>query len=283
MNRLRPLILGCLVLLLGTAAALGAERGAPPNADKDAMVAVVKAIKGTVETRPAKDQPWTPVKVGMSLAEGADIRTGFRAGCRLDMTDSLVQVDPLTVVRIGQLRKDGSKVRTRLYMKQGSTQAVVEKGRIESDFAIVTPSATLSVLGTDGVKAGFFPVFGGSYGLAGSGLIAVRDRMLGRITNCTPGEHTDDNATNPIQTLARLYLPVILDNKAYDPAEKNAAGRWHTSTPTPGGLYGGSPPHTGPKTGGQEKDPDQTITPAELSGYYRGDNTIPPPPGGGPG
>jgi len=292
MIRLRPLILACVILALGTAAAPGAEKvaekaaekPAATKADKGTMVAVVKAVKGTVETRPGKGQPWTPVKVGMRLPAGADIRTGFRARCRLDMTDSLVQIDPLTVIRIGELRRDGKKVRTRLYMMQGNTQAVVEKGKIESDFAIVTPSATLSVRGTKGIKAGFYPVLGGSYGLAGGGLIAVRNAMLGRTTNCAPGESTDETATNPVQTLAKLYLPIILDSKAYNPDELNAAGRWHTSTGTPGGLQGGPPPNTGSQTGGQEKDPDEDITPEEVAGHYREDITTPPPPeGGGPG
>jgi len=283
MIRLRPLILGCMILVLGTAAALGAEKAADkpaaPEADKGTMVAVVKAVKGTVETRAGKDQPWTPVKVGMQLPAGADIRTGFRARCILDMTDSLVQIDPLTVIRIGELRKDGETVRTRLYMMQGNTQAVVEKGKIESDFAIVTPSATLSVRGT-GIGAGFFPVFGGTYS-TNFGLMAVRNTMLGRTTNCAPGENTDDTAKNPVQKLAQLYLPIILDSKAYNPDELNAAGRWHTSTGTPGGLGGGPPPNTGSQTGGQEKDPDDDTTPEEVAGYYRVDITKPPPPGGG--
>jgi hypothetical protein len=283
MIRLRPLILGCMILVLGTAAAPGAEKAADkpaaPKADKATMVAVVKAVKGTVETRAGKDQPWTPVKVGMQLPAGADIRTGFRARCVLDMTDSLVQVDPLTVVRIGELRKDGETVRTRLYMMQGNTQAVVEKGKIESDFAIVTPSATLSVRGSF-INTGFFPVFGGSYGTT-SGLMAVRNTMLGRTTNCAPGESTDDTAKNPVQKLAQLYLPIILDSKAYNPNELNAAGRWHTSTATPGGLGGGPPPNTGSQTGGQLKDPDDDSTPEKVAGHYREDITKPPPPGGG--
>ena len=296
MTHLKRLVPVC-VILVAAAAALGAEKAAAekPAAEKAAaekpaatkagkatLVAVVKAVKGTVETRSAKGKPWMPVKAGMTLAEGADIRTGFRARCVLDMTDSLVQIDPLTVMRIGQLRTEGKKVRTRLYMKHGNTQAVVEKGKIESDFAIVTPSATLSVRGTEGIKAGFFPVLGGSYGLAGPGLIAVRDAMLGRETTCVTGESTDETATNPVMKLAQLYLPIVLDTKAYDPDEQNAAGRWHTSTPTPGGLQGNSPPNTGVQTGGQQTDPDDSSKPGDKP--YRGDITDPPPPaGGGPG
>ena len=289
MTHFKRLVPVCTILVAAAAAALGAEKAAvekpaaekaaaekpaATKAGKAALVTVVKAVKGTVETRSAKGKPWTPVKAGMTLAEGADIRTGFRARCVLDMSDSLVQIDPLTVMRIGELRKEGKKVRTRLYMKHGNAQAVVEKGKIESDFAIVTPSATLSVRGTRGIKAGFFPVLGGSYGLAGPGLIAVRDRMLGRQTTCTTGESTDDTATNPVAKLAQLYLPIILDTKAYDKDEQNAAGRWHTSTPMPGGLQGNSPPNTGVQTGGQEKDPDDKSKPGDEN--YRGDITDPP-------
>ena len=293
MTHFKRLVPVCTILVAAAAAALGAEKAAvekpaaekaaaekpaATKAGKAALVTVVKAVKGTVETRSAKGKPWTPVKAGMTLAEGADIRTGFRARCVLDMTDSLVQIDPLTVMRIGELRKEGKKVRTRLYMKHGNAQAVVEKGKIESDFAIVTPSATLSVRGTQGIKAGFFPVLGGSYGLAGPGLIAVRDRMLGRQTTCAPGESTDDTATNPVAKLAQLYLPIVLDTKAYDKNEVNAAGRWHTSTPMPGGLQGNSPPNTGVQTGSQEKDPDDKSKPSDqydqyLDENYRGDPT----------
>jgi len=283
MTRLKRLVPVCTILV-AAAAALGAEKAAAEKpaatkAGKATLVAVVKAVKGTVETRSAKDKPWTPVKAGMTLAEGADIRTGFRARCVLDMSDSLVQIDPLTVMRIGQLRTEGKKVRTRLYMKHGNAQAVVEKGKIESDFAIVTPSATLSVRGTRGVKAGFFPVLGGSYGLAGPGLIAVRDMMLGRETTCLTGESTDEAATNPVAKLAQLYLPIVLDTKAYDPNEQNAAGRWHTSTPMPGGLQGNSPANTFVQTGGQQKDPDDKSKPGDQP--YRGDITDPPSPAGG--
>ncbi|HUU11288.1 MAG TPA: hypothetical protein VM431_12235 [Phycisphaerae bacterium] len=275
MNRIRWMVLVCMILAAPAAAPAEQPAAAPPA---DAMVAVAKVVVGTVETRPAADQPWVAVTQGMKLAEGADLRTGFRARCILDTTDSLVQVDPLTVLRIGELRKDGEKVRTRLFMKHGNTQAVIEKRPVASDFAIVTPSATLSVRGTS-IKAGFFPVLGGTYGTA-QGLMAVRDAMLGRETTVAKGETTDNNATPPIQLLAELYLPVILDSGGYDKTEKVAAGRWHASTPIPVGLQGNNP---GSQPGGQEIDPGDTSQPGDdLHGGrpYRGDDTIPPPPGG---
>ena len=95
------------LILLASGWALAAAPPAPapaPAAPAAAakVTALVKTIEGTVETRPGVGQPWTPVQAGMQLAEGADLRTGFRARCVLDMTESLVQVGPLTVVRLGE-------------------------------------------------------------------------------------------------------------------------------------------------------------------------------------
>jgi len=215
-----------------------AEAAKPAAPKPEPLTALVKAVGGTVETRPAVGKPWRPVKVGMRLTEGADLRTGFRAWCVLDLVDSLVRVDPLTVVRIGELARHGDLVRTRLIMKHGHTEAVVEKERLRSDFAVVTPSATLSVRGTRGVRTGFYPVFGGSYSLGGPGLIYVRDHLIGRATFCLPGEGTDDRALLPIEWLRQRYLPVVLALAGLDPAERLAALRWGTSMPMPPGLSG---------------------------------------------
>lgn len=280
-------------LVLAATAAVAAEPAAAPPAPPK-LGAVVKVVTGTVETRAAVGQPWTPVKEGMRLDAGADVRTGFRARCILDMTDSLVQVDPLSVVRISELSQEGNKVRTRLVMKQGNTQAVVEKGKIESDFAIVTPSATLSVRGTRGIHARYYRGQGGQFGLAGSGLISVADAYFGRQHNVHPGENTDDGGRPPILFLVRQFLPQILDNRGYEPRERFASGRWHTSTPFPAGLTGstGGPLNTGsqeillPPTGNGgstgegelsgEPPVDITHPPAGLGGQPPQDITYPP-------
>jgi hypothetical protein len=173
----------CAALVIGASLANAAPVPAAPAAAPAApaaparaaakVTALVKVVDGAVETRPTLGQPWAPVQVGMQLAEGADLRTGFRARYVLDMTESLVQVGPLTVVRIGELRKDGDKIRARVVMKQGNAQAEVVKKAVASDFAIVTPSATLSARGTQGIWCNFFPDLGGRYGLTQSGLVGV--------------------------------------------------------------------------------------------------------------
>ncbi|MCX5676320.1 MAG: hypothetical protein NTX87_15065 [Planctomycetota bacterium] len=249
--------LGCLVLLAATAAwTLGADPAPPapaaaspapaaakpaaearPAADK--LVAVVKIVEGTVETRPALGQPWVPVKAGDSLAEGADIRTGFRARCVLEMNKNALQVGPLAVSRIDELRRDGETVRTRILLKQGSTETNVEKKNgVKNDFTIVTPTATLSVRGTNDVQASFFPGFGGNYGLGGSGLINVTSNFTGTQTGVLPGGSTNDNAMPPGQLLAQQFNPMNIDPRAFEQNEQDANSRWHTSLPAPPGLGG---------------------------------------------
>jgi len=249
--------LGCLGLVAATAAgALGADPAPPapaaaspaPAAAKpaaearpaaDPLVAVVKIVEGTVETRPAVGQPWVPVKVGDTLAEGADIRTGFRARCVLEMNKNALQVESLAVIRIGELRRDGQTVRTRILLKQGGTETNVEKkDGVKNDFAIVTPTATLSVRGTNDVQASFFPGFGGNYGLGGSGFINVMNNFTGSQTGVPPGGFTNDNALPPGQFLAQQFNPMNIDPRAFEQNEQNANSRWHTSLPAPPGLGG---------------------------------------------
>jgi hypothetical protein len=213
------------------------------------LVALVKTIEGTVESRAAVGQPWTAVKAGDQLTEGTDIRTGFRARCVLVMGKNTLQVDPLAIIRIGELRQQGDTIRTRILLKQGNTESNVEKGGPKNDFAIVTPTATLSVRGTQGVEAGFFPSFGGTYGLAGEGLINLANSLTGARTNLTPGQNTNDNATPPGQMLANQFLPTNIDPLAFEQNEQDANGRTHTSLPAPplGGSSGGSPTLAPPK------------------------------------
>jgi len=228
---IRPLTLAALVLGCLAPLALAAEADDP-------LLARVQAVTGTIETRPAVGQPWRPVRVGMTLRPGADLRTGFRARCVLDMTDSLVQIDPLSVVRIAELERNGGEVRTRLHLKQGNAQAIVEKGRIESDFAILTPSATLSVRGTRGITCRYFQDEGGTYGLADRGLIAVIDGLTGRETGCRPGQSTDDRATQASQHLADRYVPIALDRAGQEKIEKRAVARRRVGLPVRPSLTG---------------------------------------------
>jgi hypothetical protein len=213
--------------------------GDPAAAEK--LIAVVKTVAGTVESRTAVGQPWTAVKVGDHLTEGMDVRTGFRARCVVEMNKNTVQVDPLAVIRIGELRRQGDTVRTRILLKQGNTESNVERGGTKNDFAIVTPTATLSVRGTHGVETGFFPAFGGSYGLTGDGLTNLANTLTGQRTSLAPGQTSNDNVTPPAQVLAQQYQPLNIDPLAFSQTEQNANARWHTSLPAPPALGGSTP------------------------------------------
>lgn len=80
MNRAAWAIVVALIAASMGTSALGAEPAAPvapPAGEK--IAATVKTVEGTVETRPSVGDPWVAVKPGQQLAEGADLRTGFRA------------------------------------------------------------------------------------------------------------------------------------------------------------------------------------------------------------
>jgi len=246
MTRLAWLLAGALILAAvsntsALAAEPAAETPAPATAEPpsvkvtptaapaeppagELIPAIVKVVEGTVETRPAVGQPWTAVAVGQTLAEGADIRTGFRARCVLDLSDSLVQVDPLTVIRIGTLRKDGNTVHTRILMKQGNTQADVEKDQIKSDFAIVMPSATLSVRGTQGIQAGFYQGVSCNIQLKTLGKIALTGR-LGNTTPLSPGQQTDGPDTSAADYLTQQRQNATMNTLGTGLNEQQASGR----------------------------------------------------------
>ena len=173
----------------------GAATG-EPSADAaapqvPAVACTVTRIKGTVEWRPMEQAPWQKVVEGAELINGSDIRTGFRAVCSLVFNEasSVVQLEPLTIMRIGEFEQmaDG-RVRTRLYLKQGATRSIVEKSRLETDFAIITPEITLAVQGTRVIHTAHRADFGTRIGLSNSGLIHVTNRQTGRARQLRPGD-----------------------------------------------------------------------------------------------
>jgi len=107
---------------------------------------------------------------------------------------------------------------------------------MESDFAILTPSATLSVRGTRGIKCRFFADEGGTYGLADKGLIAIIDGMTGREAACRPGQSTNDRATKASKHLANRHMPIALDNAGQEKKEKVASQRRRSGLAAAPGL-----------------------------------------------
>jgi len=271
----RTAFVGTILLAVGAffAAASAVRAEAPPAAPAaepaapapEKVPVTAKIVEGTVETRPAVGQPWVPVQVGHQLAEGADLRTGFRARCVLDMVDSLVQVEALSVVRLGELKREGGAIRTRLYLKQGNTQSIVEKENIESDFSIVTPSATLSVQGTFRVLAGNFQDTQSHFGLTDQGLLGA-ENGLGQFSLLGPGQNGSNQYMNPIFFQAAGLLPNVADQFGFEQSELFAAFQGGVGFPFPPGLGGPA----GPLNLGVRSGQSGCLSPPNGGGGYNG-------------
>ena len=200
--------MGNIIVALGdgTAATPGLPWQSPAEVEPGAesLPILVKSVEGAVEARPAYDQPWKPVKVGDRLAEGADVRTGSRARCLLEMTSSSVQVEPLTVVRIGGLRRDGNKI-PRILLKEGALWSFDKKEASKN--------------GLEGyARVSVFPPFASSFGLGVEclkrpGVVPTGGRGLLLPENAGDG-------TPPFgQFLAREFQSMILDRYNGPPDE----------------------------------------------------------------
>lgn len=167
------------------------------------ITCVVKSATGTVEWRATEDAKWQPLSEGDQLPLGADICTGFRAKCTLVFDDesSVVEIQPLTTLRIGEFEKKNGKVRTRIYLMQGSTQSVVEKSRFQSDFAIVTPEITMAVRGSQNIGVTQHSDRGPLVTLTIRGLIVVYDNRNGRVQYVMPRNTVVRGLGMPIQNL----------------------------------------------------------------------------------
>ncbi|HET6441774.1 MAG TPA: hypothetical protein VFH53_05290, partial [Phycisphaerae bacterium] len=173
--------------------------------------------------------------------------------------------EALSVVRLGVLEREGGAIRTRLYLKQGNTQSIVEKENIESDFSIVTPSATLSVQGTFRVLAGNFQDTQSHFGLTNQGSLGAQNG-LGQFSLLGPGQNGSNQFMNPIFFQAFGLLPNVADQFGFELNELFAAFQGGAGFPFPPGLGG----PTGPLNLGGQPGPTGTPPP-------------PPPPSGNGG
>ncbi|MBN2581841.1 MAG: FecR domain-containing protein [Planctomycetes bacterium] len=198
-----------------------AEQPAPQT--EVATACTVKEVNRSVRWRPSNETQWQDMKVGDQLPLGADICTGLRATCRLEFNDasSVVDVQPMTIVRIGEFDTSGEKVRTRLYLKQGTVQADVEKARFQSDFAIVSPEVTLAVRGTTGIEFKQFQDTGAHCSLLKTGLLQAVNNTNGRQRKIRPGDKiaSGTNMRPSIQNVLFKKLVPTYDLRGSTPQE----------------------------------------------------------------
>jgi hypothetical protein len=118
--------------------------------------AVVQRVSGRVEVM----QPggaWAAAAPGMRLALGATVSTSFQSEATLALGSSVVQVKPLTRMRIDQLAQQEGTVSTELYLRVGRVRAEVKGAEgLRQDFKVRSPISTAAVRGTtfenDGVN-----------------------------------------------------------------------------------------------------------------------------------
>jgi hypothetical protein len=205
------------------------------------LVCTVTDVQRSVMWQLGQDAKPQPMKVGDKLPLGADICTGLRSSCRLVFNDdaAVVEVNPMSTVRIGEFSREGDKVRTRIYLKQGTVEADVEPTRFASDFAVVSPEATLAVLGTEGIVATQHRDKGFRSRLRARGRISVRrNNQAGPGQQLRPGDEVGPDMAPPIQTLHRGRLVGLYLLNGQTPGEIYSSSRNGQSWFGPGQGFG---------------------------------------------
>ena len=205
-----------------------ARKPAAQTPTVQAVTCTVKKVNRRVRWRPTGDAEWRDMKVGDKLLLGADVCTGLRATCRLEFNEnsSEVAVQPVTLMRIGEYEKVGEKIHTRLYLKQGTVQADVERVRFQSDFAIISPEVTLAVQGTDGIEMKRHLDTGSHCKLMKTGLLRVTNNKSGRGQNVHPGDKIGPGMNPAIKNVLKARLVAVYDlHGGNTPAEKFSIGK----------------------------------------------------------
>jgi hypothetical protein len=140
MNRLATI----LILLFLAGGALSAQ-----------STAVIKELSGKVELQ-APQADWVPARVGMTVSRGTTISTGFNSRALLDLGSSVLNVRPLTRLRLEELLEREGTVQTELYLRVGKVRAEVKSiAGTEQNFTLRSPVSTAAVRGTKFEYNGF--------------------------------------------------------------------------------------------------------------------------------
>jgi hypothetical protein len=126
-----------IVLLLAAAGMMWAQR------------AVVREVRGTVETRGPGSTEWQTATAGQALEAETLVSTGFRSEAVLDLGRSTLLVRPLTRLSLGELEARAGTERINIRLQAGRVRAEVrapEEG--DTEFTVRSPMAVASVRGT---------------------------------------------------------------------------------------------------------------------------------------
>ena len=154
--------------------------------------AVIREITGKVEVRPPQ-AGWLPAREGMILSLGAVISTGFNSRAVLDLGRSVLQVDPLTRLRIDELIEKEGTVQTALFLRVGKVKAEVKSVTgVTQDFKLRSPVSTAAVRGTSLGYDGFsLEVFSGD---------VYYVNLLSQERSYSSGENGSTQGYNPLSS-----------------------------------------------------------------------------------
>ena len=192
----------------GAAGKVAVEKGAPA-----AGKVTVASVSGRAQWfHPDKnDKKWVVLKAGDVLDELSVVRTGFRTTVVLKFADrGSVTINSVTKIGISEFRKEGKTARTRLGLKYGTLRAKIDSSAGPSDWRVKTPTATLSVRGSD-MEGGFSPN-GGPRGFSHESPLTLSTRFTSQTVN--PGESVTSTPIPPIRRMLRTFVPFMGDSSA---------------------------------------------------------------------
>jgi hypothetical protein len=117
--------------------------------------AVIKETTGKVEVQAPGGQ-WTSAAVGMNISRGTTISTGFGSRALLDLGNAVLNVQPLTRLRLEELIEKEGTVQTDLFLRVGKVKAEVKSvSGLQQDFKLRSPVSTAAVRGTEFDYSGY--------------------------------------------------------------------------------------------------------------------------------
>jgi hypothetical protein len=149
----------------------------------------VRSSTGKVEILGAQ-QTWVPIKAGMNLGLGTTISTGFNSTAVLELGSSVLQVKPLTRLKLNELVARQGTVTTDLFLQVGKIRAEVKSAEgLAQDFKVKSPVSTAAVRGTGFEYDGYeLYVFEGTVSYT---------NLTGQSRSYAPGEQGDSDGYSP--------------------------------------------------------------------------------------
>ncbi|MGD8778258.1 MAG: FecR family protein [Ignavibacteria bacterium] len=122
------------------------------NLDDETPVALIKKIVKDVSYRPDEQSDWELAKTGKPLADGEEIRTGYRSLALVLFTDGsgLLRVRENSILHIYGERQ-GDKIDKNTFINKGKVGFDVAKQSEDESFKFTTPTVVASIRGTEGL------------------------------------------------------------------------------------------------------------------------------------